>query len=109
MKYLLKTLAFIPLGIDLLLLFVLLPKKVSGILWTTHIPILILLVVIGIGICSKKKIIQQSGNIALVILTAMLCIIGYYDYIQWFSSIVGIIIFMYFTLIGVSIKKLKIA
>ena len=108
MKSLLKILAFIPLGIELLLLFVMFPNKTGGVIWTIHIPIAILLAVIAIGIVSRKKIIQQSGIAALIVLTGLLCIMGYYDYVQWFSSIVGVVIFMYFVIIRTVIKKLKI-
>lgn len=72
-----------------------------------HIPIVILLAVIGSGIISKRKNIQKSGIGALIVLTILLCIMGYYDYVQWFSSIVGIIIFMYFVIIGIAMKKTK--
>ena len=108
MKSLVKILAFIPLVIELLLLFIIFPNKVGGVVWTIHIPIVILLAVVGIGIVSKKKIIQQSGIFALVVLTVLLCIMGYYDFVQWFSSLVGVVVFIYFTIIGIVIKKLKI-
>lgn len=108
MKSLFKILAFIPLGIELLLLLIILPNKVGGIVWTIHIPIVILLAIVRIGIFSEKKLIQQSGMLSLVVLTLLFCIMGYYDFIKWFSSIVGIVIFIYFTIIKIAIKRLKI-
>ena len=107
MKFLLKTLVFIPLCIELLLLLVVFQNKFAGVVWVTHISITILLTVIGIGIVSNKKILQQSGNSALIILTELLFVIGYYDYVQWFSSIIGVVIFIYFVVIKIAIKKLK--
>lgn len=106
MKSLLKILAFIPLGIELLLLFIVFPKKVT-VVWPTYIVITMLLTVIGIGIVSKKSITQRIGIIALVALTLLLCIMGYYDFVQWFSSIVGVVLFIYFTFVRIAIKKLK--
>ncbi|MBS5305977.1 hypothetical protein [Clostridium sp.] len=108
MKSLFKILAFIPLGIELLLLLIILPNKVGGILWTIHIPIVVLLAIVGVSIFSEKKLIQQSGIVSLVILTLLFCVMGYYDFIKWFSSIVGIVIFIYFAIIKIAIKKLKI-
>ncbi|MDU7363280.1 hypothetical protein [Clostridium sp.] len=108
MKSLFKILAFIPLGIELLLLLIILPNKVGGILWTIHIPIVVLLAIVGVSIFSEKKLIQQSGIVSLVILTLLFCVMGYYDFIKWFSSIVGIVIFIYFAIIKITIKKLKI-
>lgn len=107
MKYLSKILAFIPLGIELLFIAVF-QNKVFGVFWIIHIPLAMILTFIGISILSNKKIIQKLGHIILVILTIFLCINGYYDYFQWFSSIVGIILFIYFTFIRIIIKKLKI-
>lgn len=108
MKSLFKILAFIPLGIELLLLLIILPNKVGGIVWTIHVPIVALLAIVGVGIFSEKKLIQQSGIVSLVALTLLFCIMGYYDFVKWFSSIVGIVIFIYFTIIKIAIKKLKI-
>lgn len=62
----------------------------------------------GVSIFSEKKLIQQSGIVSLVILTLLFCVMGYYDFIKWFSSIVGIVIFIYFAIIKIAIKKLKI-
>lgn len=105
MKYLLKILAFIPLTLHLLLLSLLtIFKKVTGISWIS-IPIIILLFIISYGIISNKKILRKISDIALIILTVLLCILGYYDFIQWFSSIVGIILFIYFMIIKMLIKK----
>lgn len=109
MKSLLKILAFIPLGIELLFLLVVFSDKVGGVIWVVHIAITMLLTFIGIGILSKKKVIQQVGGIALVALTVLLCVMGYYDYVQWFSSIVGIILFIYFTFVRIAMKKLGIS
>ncbi|WP_195266855.1 hypothetical protein [Clostridium sp. 1001275B_160808_H3] len=106
MKSLLKILAFIPLGIELLLLLVI-HSKVAGMIWMIHIPITILLGIVGMGIVSKKKFIQRSGFGALIVLTVLLCIIGYYDYVKWFSSIVGMVIFMYYVIISILMKKTK--
>lgn len=104
MKMLLKILAFIPLITELLMLSIMF-KKVGGVSWGIHIPIIILLAVVGNSIISKKKSLQRSGIGALIVLTVLLCIIGYYDYIKWFSSIVGIVIFMYFIIIRIAIRK----
>lgn len=101
---LLKILAFIPLITELLMLSIMF-KKVGGVSWGIHIPIIILLAVVGNSIISKKKSLQRSGIGALIVLTVLLCIIGYYDYIKWFSSIVGIVIFMYFIIIRIAIRK----
>lgn len=109
MKYLLKILAFIPLSIELLLLLVVFTNKVDGVVWVIHIALVTLLTLIGVGILSKKKVIQQVGNITLFALTLLLCIMGYYDFIQWFTSIVGVILFIYFTFVRIAIKKLEIA
>lgn len=107
MKVLLKILAFIPLGIELLLISIF-QNKVFGAFWMIHIPFAMILTLIGISILSKKKVIQQLGDILLVVVTILLCINGYYDYFQWFSSIVGIILFIYFTFVRIAIKKLEI-
>ena len=107
MKYLSKILVFIPLGIELLFITIF-QSKVSGFFWLIHIPLAVILAFIGIGILSKKKIVQQLGNILLVVLTVVLCINGYYDYFQWFSTIVGIILFIYFTFVSIVIKSKKI-
>lgn len=108
MKSLLKILAFIPLGIELLLLLVVFTNEVGGVVLVIHIAITMLLTFIGIGILSKKKAIQQVGCIALFALIVLLCIMGYYDFVQWFSSIVGVILFIYFTFVRIAIKKLEI-
>ena len=100
-KSLLKILAFIPLGIEFLLLIV------SQVVLAIHIPIAILLTVIGTGIISNNKILKQSGNVSLIVLITLLCIMGYYDYLQWFSAIVGVVIFIYFAIIKIATKKVK--
>ena len=106
MKYLSKILAFIPLGIELLCIAVF-QNKGFGVFWVIHIPFAMILTFIGISILSKKKVIQQLGGIVLVALTVLLCVNGYYDYFKWFSSIVGIILFIYFTFVRIAIKKLE--
>lgn len=106
MKRLLNTLVFIPLAIELFLLFTLY-NKVGGAIWSIHVPIIILLILISISIINNKKAIQWVGTVALILLTILLSIMGYYDYIQWFSTIVGIILFIYFLVIGVAIRKLR--
>ena len=52
---------------------------------------------------------QRVGFVALIILTLLLCIVGYYDFIQWFSSIVGVVLCIYFVLLRVAVKKNNIA
>lgn len=91
--------AFTPVVIHLILLLAL----YESISLITHIPVILLLIVIGISIISDKKIVQQIGSVAIVILTIVLGIIGYYDYFQWFSLIVGIMLLAYF----IALKKLK--
>lgn len=106
MKFLFKILAFIPLGIELLLM-TLISDLIGAIMWISAIPSIILLALIGFSIISKQKLIQQIGIGALIILTMLLCISGYYDYFKWFSSIVGIINFIYFLIIIAVIKKIN--
>ncbi|MGL5379222.1 hypothetical protein [Clostridium sp.] len=109
MKSLLKVLAFIPLCIELLLLLTIFPKKAMGVVGGIHIVITVLLTVVGIGIVSRKRFIQQIGIMALVALTLLLGIMGYSDFVKWFSSIVGVAIFIYFTFLSIAIKKLAIS
>ncbi|CUP65468.1 hypothetical protein [Clostridium baratii] len=100
-------LAFIPLAIELLLILLTLYKNIGGVIWSTHFLIIILLFIIGMGLVSNKKLIQRIGIVALCVLTIFLSIIGYYDYIRWFSTIVGIVLFIYFAVVGMTMKKLK--
>lgn len=100
-------LGFIPLIIELLLVLLTLYKNTGGILWSIHFPIIILLFTIGLGFVSNKKIMQRIGIVALCVLTIFLGIMGYYDYIRWFSTIVGIVLFIYFAVVGLTMKKLK--
>lgn len=108
MKGLVKVLAFLPLGIELLVLLGVVLGSIGGAIWTIHIPITILLYITGCGIISKKKLIRQIGNVALLIVTIIHGIMGYYDYIKWFSTKVGIAIFIYFIIIKILAKILKI-
>lgn len=98
--------AFIPLVLDLL--FILLANG-NGVVWTVHIPILLLLAIIGISFISDKKLVQRLGIGALIVLTLLLSIIGYYDYLQWFSTIVGVVLLIYFVMIGMAMKKLSVS
>ena len=79
----------------------------AEIISTPHFTYTILLAVIGIGIISNQKTSQQTGFGALIILTIALCIMGYYDYWKWFSSIVGVFIFIYFVILIIIKKKIS--
>ncbi|MBS4956255.1 MAG: hypothetical protein E7E64_06780 [Clostridium celatum] len=104
MKLAVKILAFIPLGIELLLLATL-PKEGWG---NLEIPILIaiLLTIIGGCIINNNKIIQRTGVGSLAILTVLFCIVGYYDYIPGFSLGIGVVTFIYFIFIKIAYKDI---
>lgn len=104
MKKLLKVLAFIPLIIQLIIPIIIY-NKIGGIILEVQIPMVILLLITAIGVVSNKKNVRAIGLVALIILTLFLGILGYYDFIKWFSSIVGIIILGYFLLLRKLIRK----
>lgn len=68
---------------------------------------LFLTFVIGLGLISKILIMKIMGIICSFILLLIFSINGYYDYIQWTSTIIGIIVFVYYLIIYVTIYKNK--
>lgn len=104
MKLAAKILAFIPLVIELLLLIA--TANMGDIVLVIHTSITILLATIAISVISNKKIIQRVGFGAVVILTALFCIMGYYDYVQGFTLSTGIILLIYFIFIRMAIRIL---
>ena len=108
MKFLVKVLSFLTLGMELLVTLVAVIGGIGGAITVIYIPLVILLAITGCGIISKRKLIRQIGNVALLIVTIIHGIMGYYDYIKWFSTKVGIAIFIYFIIINILAKILKI-
>ncbi len=105
-KTILIILAFLPLAIEFIFTswgF----RTFGSINWLMHVTIAVLLASIGVGLISTKKFMQWLGIGALATLTILLGIIGYYDYLQWFSTIVGIVLLAYFSVIGIAIKKMN--
>lgn len=103
-KAILGLLAFMPFVICLVMPLIIY-KKIGGVNWLIQFPMLVLLAVIGIGLVSRKKVVQIVGMVSLSVLTVFLGIMGYYDYIPWFSTIVGLILFVYFYMLKVVIRK----
>lgn len=103
----LKLCVFAPLIIMSSLLSLVIPSKASGVSLMIYIPILISLATIGFSFLSNNKIIRKVGYGLLILLTIALCITGYYDYLKWFSTIVGIVNFLYLNFILMLLEKLK--
>lgn len=93
-----KILFSIPFIIYLLFGFIIVIQGLSIKLFTFIISA-ILLFITGIGLESNKKDLKTIGFCTLAIFTILYLIMGYYDYLKWTSSIVGIINLIYFILI----------
>lgn len=102
-KKFLLLLSFIPLFIRII--FILSFSNKGSIDWRINIPIIFLLLVTGISITSNKKFMEILSLISLIILIIVHLIVGYYDYIKWFSSIIGVILLIYFMFIKFFVKN----
>lgn len=102
----LMILAFMPLVVELILLFTILFNNFANIKWIQGLLSIILLISIGVGIISYKKVVNNIVFISLIIYTILYSIMGYYDCLQWTSTILATILFIYFTLIKLEMKKL---
>lgn len=91
----LKRLAFVPFGIELLLF----PLVFTSMMWMPYGLTLVLMFLSGLGTISRKKSIQFIGYLALLVFVVWHGIMGYYDYFQWFSTKVAIVVLVYFIVI----------
>lgn len=66
-----------------------------------------LLALVAFGIVSTKRVMNIIGYVALFVQTVVLSIMGYYDYIQWFSTVIGFSLLAYFLFIDRAIRGIK--
>lgn len=102
-------LAFVPFGIEVLMF----PLVFTSMMWIPYGLTLVLMFLAGLGSISQKKSIQIIGTIALLTFVVWHGIMGYYDYFQWFSTKVAIVVLIYFILVKYFLvrhknKKVKI-
>lgn len=100
-KYkILTILSLLPLFLKTI--FVLTIISITGIdsfAWYITIPIWVSLLVSGIGFSSGLKKWNIAAWISTLLFTLSSIVIGYYDYFQWASTIVGIGLLIFFTII----------
>lgn len=92
-----KLLNFLPLSLFFLFYIILLTNGVK-INYVVLILSLCLLLIIALSFNKDKY--KRWGFLALLILTVWYLIMGYYDYLKWTSSLIGIIIFSYYLILN---------
>ncbi len=96
-----NTLAFIPFIIFLIF-------YISVFKYSNHLLMIVTLFltfIIGLALIKKSNIIEILGIISLITFLLIFSIIGYYDYIKWASTIIGIIVVVYYIIIYLCLYK----
>lgn len=97
-------LSYIPFIIYLIfgLFLLIMNEKIDLLMWIIS---LMLLFLSSLGMQSGKKVLKLIGIIALSVFTIWYLVNGYFDYLQWTSSIVALIVLMYYVIINYFINK----